>query len=451
MFLFVNFEQILSSSKAENMSSSFRKQLSAPGLIEIIHKQFSKIPDPREFTKNVKISITDHLMSGMAIFGLKFPSLLDYDKKRSDNIIAQNLRDLYFVSNPPSDTYLRERLDLVDPEYIRPAFKKVFAAFQRGKGLEEYEYLDGYVLISGDGTGKFSSNKICCPQCCIREHKNGDKTYYHQMFGACIVHPDKKNVIPLCPEIILNRDGNSKNDCERNACKRFLENFRREHPHLKAIMIEDGLSSTAPHIRMIKEFNLKFILIAKPGDHQFLFELLRESENTVYHESRSEDGYLHQFSFLNEASLNKSNQDVKVNILEYRQTDPKGKELNFSWVTNITLSKTNVASIAKAGRTRWKIENETFNTLKNLGYNFEHNYGHGKKYLSTILCLLMMLAFLVDQVQEACCSIFQRCKKFAGTYKNLWQTMQTLFKYVRLNDWENFYLMIVKEKILNTS
>ena len=137
--------------------TSFRKHLSAPGLLSIIYQQFLKIPDPRKFSKDVSISIKDHLMSGLAVFGLKCPSLLDYDRKRSDNIIAQNLRDLYFVNNPPSDTYLRERLDDVDSEYIRPAFKRVFAAFQRGKGLEDFEYLDRHMLISGDGTGHFSS------------------------------------------------------------------------------------------------------------------------------------------------------------------------------------------------------------------------------------------------------------------------------------------------------
>jgi len=431
--------------------TTFRKDLSAPGLLSIIHQQFSKVPDPREFTKNVTISITDHLMSGLAIFGLKCPSLLDYDRKRSEDVIAQNLRDLYYINNPPSDTYLRERLDQVDPDHLRTAFTKVFASFQRGKGLEEFEYMDGYVIMSGDGTGHFSSNNVCCPQCCVKEHQNGTKTYYHQMFGACIVHPKKKNVIPLCPEVILNRDGNSKNDCERNACKRFLENFRREHPHLKVILVEDGLSSTAPHIRMIEEFYLKYILGAKPGDHQFLFEQLDASEETRYHEIRTNDGYFHQYRFLNGASLNKSNHDVKVNILEYRQTDPKCKELNFSWVTNILISTINVEKIAIAGRARWKIENETFNTLKNLGYNFEHNYGHGKKYLSTVLCLLMMLAFLVDQVQEICCSLFQQCRKFAGTYRYLWETMRALFHYVRLIDWENFYLMLAKQKPLNTS
>ena len=431
--------------------TTFRKDLSAPGLISIIHKQFSKVPDPREFTKKVTISITDHLMSGLAVFGLKCPSLLDFDRKRSDSVIAQNLRDLYHINNAPSDTYLRERLDNVDPDHIRPAFKKIFALFQRGKGLEEFEFLDGYVIISGDGTGQFSSSNVCCPQCCVKEHQNGTKTYYHQMFGACIVHPEKKNVIPLCPEVILNQDGNSKNDCERNACKRFLEKFRREHPHLKAILVEDGLSSTAPHIRMIEEFGLKYILGAKPGDHQFLFEQLETSEETCYHEIKADDGYYHQFRFLNSASLNKSNQDVKVNFLDYRQTDPKGKELNFSWVTNILISTINVIKITEGGRARWKIENETFNTLKNLGYNFEHNYGHGKKYLSTVLCLLMMLSFLIDQVQEICCSLFQQCRKFARTYYNLWANMRTLFHFVKLGNWENFYLMLSKRKPLNTS
>lgn len=433
------------------MTSQFRKHLSAPSLINTVHQCFTKIPDSRDFIRNITISLKDHLMSGLAIFGLKCPSLLSYDRQRKEPATEVNLRILYHVDTPPSDTYLRERLDQVDPYYLRPAFTKVFACFQRGKGLEEFEFLDGHVLISGDGTGLFSSNNVCCPQCCKKEHSNGTVSYYHQMFGACIVHPDKKNVIPLCPEIILNQDGSSKNDCERNACKRFLENFRREHPHLKAILVEDGLSSTAPHIRMIEEYWLKYILGAKPGDHQFLFEQLDTSEETVDYEIRTIDGHHHQFRFLNEASLNKSNLDLKTNVLEYRHTDPKGKELNFSWVTNIRLSINTVLKVAEGGRARWKIENETFNTLKNLGYNFEHNYGHGKKYLSTVLCMLMMLAFLIDQVQEMCCSLFQRCKKRAGSYRDLWESMRTLFQYVKISDWENFYLIILKEKQLDTS
>ena len=146
--------------------SLLRKHLSAPGLLKIIYQQFSKITDMRNFSKKISISLTDHLMSGLAVFGLKCPSLLDFDKKRSDNVIAKNLHDLYHVNTVPCDTYLRERLDQVDPNNLRPAFTKVFAAFQRGKGLEEFEFLNGHILISGDGTGQFSSGKVSCPYCC---------------------------------------------------------------------------------------------------------------------------------------------------------------------------------------------------------------------------------------------------------------------------------------------
>ena len=371
------------------MTSTTRKHLSAAGLHRTILEAFRKVPDPRDKVRKQSISITDHLMSGLAVFGLKCPSLLAFERLRDDAATETNLKGLYHVKNVPCDTHLRERLDELDPQLLRPAFKKLFASFQRGKGLERFEFMDGHVLISGDGTGHFSSGKVSCPSCCEKKHRGGGVTYYHQMFGVCLVHPDIKGVVPLCPEPILKQDGSNKNDCERNACKRFLQNFRREHPHLKAILIQDGLSSTAPHIRLIEESNLRYILGAKPGDHEFLFHQLETSDQAQYHEEHAEDGSYHQFHFLNGASLNAANQDLKVNVVDYRHTDAKGKERNFSWVTNIQISAANAMKLATGGRARWKIENETFNTLKNLGYNLEHNYGHGKKYLATIFCMLM--------------------------------------------------------------
>jgi len=433
------------------MPSSFRKSLSAPGLIGCVFRCFSKILDPKPPSKRNSISLVDHLMSGLAVFGLKCPSLLEHDRTRKNPATEHNLAKLYHVKKPPSDTYMRERLDEVEPSALRPAFKKVFALFQRGKGLEEFEYMNGCVLISGDGTGHFASSNISCPNCCQKKHRDGSVSYYHQMFGVCIVHPDKRNVIPLSPEAIVNQDGNQKNDCERNACKRFLQNFRREHPHLKAILLEDGLSSNAPNIELITEHKLNYLLVAKPGDHQYLFEQLDTSKGTDYHEEEETDGTYHQFRFLNEVALDKSNQSLKVNVIEYRRTSPKGKETSFSWVTNIKLSKNNVMKIAKAGRARWKIENETFNTLKNLGYNFEHNYGHGNKNLATVFCMLMMLAFLIDQVQEICCTLYQRCKAVAGTYRGLWNAMQMLFEYMKFADWEKFYQVIGRVESLDSS
>lgn len=431
------------------MTVAIRKSLCADTLISDIHRCFQKIPDPRELPDRVSISFTDVLMSGLAVFGLKFPSLLKYDQNR--RTLDHNLLSLYHITQPPSDTYMRERLDELDPRLIRPVFKKMFAKLQRGKCLEGFEFLDEYYLLALDGTGEFSSSNVCCPQCCKKEHKDGSVTYYHQILGACIVHPDQSNVIPLCPEIIQNGDGAAKNDCERNAAKRFIEHLRREHPHLKVILLGDGLASNAPYIRLLEEYKMKYLLGAKPGDHQALFTALETSEETQYYEVSDEKGFFHQFRFLNNVALNQSNQDVRVNVVEYMQTDPKGKEIVFSWVTNIHVSKANVFALMKGGRARWKIENETFNTLKNLGYNLEHNYGHGKKFLSTILCLLMLLAFLVDQIQGMSCSLFQAVKKQAGSFQFLWEKLRVLFEFVEWPSWECLYRFILARKRMNTS
>ena len=84
------------------------------------------------------------------------------------------------------------------------------------------------------------------------------------------------------------------------------------------------------------------------------------------------DGCSHRFGYTNGLALNSSNSDVRVNMLYYEQVDKKDRKQTFTWVTGITLSKANVEKVMRMGRARWKIENETFNTLKNQGYNFEH-------------------------------------------------------------------------------
>lgn len=418
--------------------------------LHIVYNIFQKIPDPRVFSKTPRIPLIDHLMSALAVFGLKHPSLLSYDHQRRHPAAVSNLKSLYRVGTPPSDTHLRSSLDQLPPECIRPAFKKVFAKIQRDKQLEEFVFMEDHYLLAIDGTGEFSSSKVCCEHCCKKNSGKAGEIYYHQMLGGCIVHPDKKSVIPLCPEAILNRDGQTKNDCERNAAKRFLTHFRREHPHLKVIVIEDGLSSNAPHIKLLEEHRLKYIIVAKPTDHEFLFNILHNSPEEQYTEVR-ENGILHQFSFLNNVALNKGHPDLKVNVLEYRQTTRDGKELTMSWITNIKITKENAYQIMRGGRARWKIENETFNTLKNLGYNFEHNYGHGKRYLSTNLCMLMLLAFLVDQAADLACHYIQNARVYAKTGRALWEKMRTLFDYVLMESWENFLYVVAGKAFLNTS
>ncbi|MCK4470779.1 MAG: hypothetical protein KAW49_03235, partial [Anaerolineae bacterium] len=90
----------------------------------------------------------------------------------------------------------------------------------------------------------------------------------------------------------------------------------------------------------------------------------------------------------------------------------------------------------------WKVENETFNTLKNQGYHFEHNFGHGKKNLSVVFAVLMMLAFLVDQVQLLACELFRSVLDKKGSRKRLWEHMRALFKTLEFKSMENLFQAI---------
>jgi hypothetical protein len=87
-----------------------------------------------------------------------------------------------------------------------------------------------------------------------------------------------------------------------------------------------------------------------------------------------------------------------------------------------------VHQIMRAGRARWRIENEVFNTLKNQGYNLEHNFGLGEKHLSAVFNHLMMLAFLVDQIQQLCCPLFQAALQRCKRKKTLWQSIRSYFE-----------------------
>src|SRR5450631_3460223 len=392
------------------------KDLSADALFRSLRSHFGSLPDPR--SGEVEIPLDDALMSAFAMFSLKDPSLLAFDDRRRDP--NDNFRTIYGISRVPSDSQMRAVLDPVSPADLRAPFREVFRRLQRGKVLQRFVSLDDHYLLSLDGTTYFSSSKIHCPSCLVKHHRNGSVTYSHQLLGATLVHPDLKEVIPLAPEPIINQDGHTKNDCERNATRRWLGRFRREHPHLPVIVVEDALSSNAPHLDDLRAAGMHFIIGVKPGDHAFLFEYLRAADEAGRTQTDTQvdsvTGVLHHFRFHAGVPLNESHPDHLVNVLEYWEIHPTkivkkierpGKVQYFSWITDFVLTPDNVDTVMRGGRARWKIENETFNTLKNQSYNFEHNYGHGQQNLSVVLALLMMLVFLVDQTQQRCCPLFQ--------------------------------------------
>jgi hypothetical protein len=519
-----------------------RKHLSAKGLLTLVREKFTKINSPRALARRSAkpIDLVDCLMSGLAVFSMKFPSLLQFEEQSNNGgMIKRNLRMLYQIDQIPSDTYLRERLDEIDPREVRKVFKTVFAGVQRGKALEAYTYLDGHYLMPMDMTGFFSSSKVHCQNCCIKKHNKpniilleevpkdirrfqkdtyllcgnlympweliyidennemvpinmallpdlsshligrarrhlsashieiikgiisvyhesrfaSNVTYYHNMMCAAIVHPDIKVVLPFAPEPVLKTDGATKNDCEQNAAKRLIADIRREHPHLKLIAVQDAIGANYPNLLELKFADIRFIVGVKPDNHKDLFNLVNNTECQEYQHETS-DGKIHRYRYMNDVPLNRTG--FEINFLEYWETDKKGIIKHFSWVTDIHITNENVYQLMRGGRANWQIENNTFNTLKNQGYHFSHNFGHGYQHLCTVFGMLMMLAFFIDQVQERCCELFKKARKKFRTRIGLWYKMKSLFLSYAVASWENLFNVIADgyqeiELIPNTS
>jgi len=426
---------------------AFHKTLSIPVLLKNVRNQFDKIA-LKNSKKGIKVPIiplTDVLLSGLAVFNFKFPSLLQFDKQRNKDKIKANLTQLFGIKKSPCDTQMRTRLDEVNSYSLRPAFISLHKTLQKNQVLEHFHTLDKQLLFALEGTDYFKSDKISCPCCNIKNKKNGIIEYSHRALVCSIVHPDRKQVFPLFHEDIHKIDGKTKNDCEQNAAKRFLPAIRKAYPHQKITILEDSLFSTAPHIKLLESLNFNYIIAVKPGRHAFLFQQFSEALTEAF-EWNDGDGVKRGYRFFNDLPLNKSNQDQRVNFIEHWEIPTKGrnkgKKKTFTYVTNHIIKIANVAELSKAGRTRYKIENETFNTLKNQQYHFEHNYGHGNKHLSSVFVSLMLLMFLMDQIQEACCQVFTRAYKKSGSRIVLWEKMRTLFSEFYIEKWEDIYFSI---------
>ncbi len=420
-----------------------KKHLSFGSLRNFTSKHIHKYLDLRQENK-IDYSIHDAVMSGFACMYFQSPSLLQFQTEFQESQRDNNLKTLFGVSDIPENTQLRNIVDHVDSEYLRPVFKEFLSRLQRGKHLEQYQFFDGKYLCDIDGTQFFASNKVGCPQCLTTKHGNGDVTRSHKVLQGAIVHPDMKPVIPVMPEQIVNTDGMTKQDCEMNASKRFLEKIKKDHPRLNLIINADGLSSKQPFITEVNLAGYNCILVAKPGDHKYMMEWVDAYDSIPNKRVVDSKGRIHQYEWIEGVPLNGREDAIDVNFFLYKiiSIDKNGKEkINFkgSWVTDLPLNEENIELMVKGARSRWKIENECFNTLKNQGYQIEHNFGHGKQNLCFNMYLFILLAFYFHQIFELTDQLYQTCRKTFGSKRHLWEKLRS---YVSLFIFESWELML---------
>lgn len=383
-------------------------------------------------------------MSAYAIFALKYPSLLCFEQQTKSE--RENLSCLFRLNKVCSDAQMRRVLDEVDPDHLQQLFPERVDRLKKLGLIKNYRFLRNYLLVSIDGVEYFSSQKVNCDRCQEKQHRDGAVTYSHSMLGAVLVHPDKKEIFPMGCEAIQKQDGQSKNDCELNASKRLQNRLVRDYQDLPLVVVEDALYANESHIEQLQTNTWDFIINVKPTSHKSLFEhfeACRERGQVRTH-TIEEEKVQHHFYWMNIVPLNGQG-NVRVNFLYYEEHRPNRKPLRFSWVTFLRLRKSNVyEEIMRGGRARWKIENETFNTLKNQGYHFDHNYGHGYKHLCNVLALIMLLAFLIDQLIQATNDIFQAIWTEVKTKARIWECMRAIFLTTVIYSFKELFIGIAE-------
>ena len=420
-----------------------KKHLGFTALRMAVTSHFHAINDNRQQSK-CDYSQTEALMSAFACMYFQEPSLAQFQLRMEEELHKNNLRTLFGVENIPQNSQLRDIIDAIPSEELAPIFKDFFERLRRHKHLEDYAVFPNTLLCVIDGTQYHRSKDIHCEQCLHKEHKSGEITYSHSVLQGAIMHPNKKQVLPVMPESIQNKDGTEKQDCESNAAKRFIANLKKDHPRQGFIICGDGLMSHQPMIETIKDNGFHYLLVAKPGDHKYLFEWVNAFSELPSLEVIDDKGCTHQYRWKNDVPLHGEAQAITVNFLEYHLINPEGKvTYRNSWVTDFQISEQNIIQLVQAGRCRWKIENECFNTLKNQGYYIKHNYGHGKNHLSYNMYLLTLLAFYFHQIFELTDGAYQACRIKAGSKRYLWEVFRGTVRFLVMDSWEemmDFYL-----------
>jgi len=396
------------------------------------------LPDKRRGPRDHDdYAMADIGLSAFSIFFMGSPSFLAHQRALAEGHGRSNCETLFGMSAIPSDNYIRLMLDGAPPAAFDGLF---FKATEAAGPLTPFQCLGGRVLIALDGTQHFCSRKIKCRQCSTRRRSDGGTEYFHTFLGATLVAPGHKQVLPLPPEFIVPRDGAEKQDCERNAAKRWLARHSAAVGHLRPVYLGDDLFACQPIVAAIQDAGGNFILTCKPASHQTITEYLHGATLEEHRENICKRGKRTAtvYRWLNAIPMRATEDAIAVNWFSIEIFNDKGKRTyHNSFLTDLTVSAVSVAELAACGRARWKIENETFNVLKTGGYNLEHSFGHGKETLANVLVALNLLAFAFHTAAYLAILAWRAAVVARGPKYHFFEHLRIITTYVVFQHWDH--------------
>ena len=404
-------------------------------------------PDARQWRPD-NLPIADIGMAAFSLFFMQSESFLSHQRRMEQGRNGSNCKTLFGIERIPSDNHIRDLLDQVPPELLEPCFAEVLDQMQQQGGMEGFVRLGGRVLIALDGSEYFCSEKRGCSRCLTRKRGNGKTENYHTLLAATLVAPGHNRVLPLMPEFIAAQDGALKQDCERNAAKRWMARHGAEMRQLQPVYLGDALFSSQPMCETVLAAGGDFLFVCKPDSHKTLYEYLQGIEprrHTITERRRGGHPRTYRYSWVEDVPLRDGKDALGVQWLGVEVVDASGKTTyRGAFVTSLTIREENVAEIAACARARWKIENESFNVLKNHGYHLEHNFGHGKQYLAQVFVTLNLLAFAFHTALDSVEELWQQARAALGTRRGFFSDLHTITAYLLFADWRSLCWAMVQ-------
>jgi len=412
-------------------------------MLSMLRENLAGMPEHRR-GKNTVYKIADAGLAAFGVFFMQSPSFLAHQRDMQRRKGENNANSLFEVGTIPSDAQIRNLLDPLDAGQLGAVFWGIYTGLDAGGHLDVYQGIGGTRLISLDGTQYFSSQAIHCNNCRVTV-KDGKKHYTHQVLLAVLCGAGQPKVVCLEPEFMTPQDGHKKQDCEQQAIKRWVERNSGRFEPWSVTVLADDLHCHQPTCELLLKHELHFILTCKPESHSTLYEELRLLERVEGAIStttvRRWNGRYHErwvYRWAEHVPLRRGPKALKVNWCSLRVIrEDNGKELYYNaWATDHALNERTVVAVARDGRSRWKVENEGINVLKNQGYSFEHNFGHGKQHLSAVLLTLLLLAFLFHTVLDFSCLTYQAVRRELGTRRTFFNDLRALTRYLYFPSWQ---------------
>lgn len=411
-------------------------------LMKKTRRVFGGFANPRT-GKNISYPMEDFGMGAFSVFFTQSPSFLAHQETMKQNKGRSNAQTIFQMEQIPCDNQIRKMLDHVAPEETYPLYDEALDALEEQGVIQQYRGINGTVAVALDGTWYFSSEKIDCANCSCIQHANGTKTHYHSAITPVIVAPGNPRAIPLRPEFIVPQDGHDKQDCETAAGKRWIDKNSARYCRLKITLLGDDIYAHQPLCRRALLNDFHFIFVCKPDSHIGLYrwvDALEVGSGLHVFKVRVKNGAHfehHTYRFASAVPLTEEDGALKVNWCELTVKDAQGEVLyRNAFITDFEINEKNVQLIVATARARWKVENENNNVLKNRGYHLEHNFGHGKKHLSSLLAAMNILAFLYHTFLEFCDENYRLIRATLPTRQTFFDDLRALTRYILFPSWD---------------